>query len=234
MTKAQASANATQAELEKTKQLKNEANERAKIRKQEAADAEKAYKELEQLYANKGWDKRKKQTDDSGKEVSLSAARAKKDSTAEASSAADAEASNLEETYRAQETALKKFNNTIASATGELAGLRGNLETVKSEVGELTKAFEAGSIEEQKKAFEALKNQATELGISLDGISSEGTAADVDELTKRIETLVSDGFEKAKMSAQNYSEEIRDTANVLDNMNKEVRQSADEFENLAE
>jgi methyl-accepting chemotaxis protein len=56
----------------------------------------------------------------------------------------------------------------------------------------------------------------------------------VEELTKRIETLVSDGFEKAKTSAQEYSEEIRETTSALDNLSKGIGQSADEFENLAE
>jgi hypothetical protein len=54
----------------------------------------------------------------------------------------------LGETLRAQEAALKRFNNAVAASGGTLAGLKTNLETAADEVKRLTEEFNKGSAEE--------------------------------------------------------------------------------------
>jgi uncharacterized protein (DUF111 family) len=59
------------------------------------------------------------------------------------------------------------------------------LDTCKNKVSSLNTEFEKSVADKQKAAFEELKRTAEALGISLDGISPDGTAEDISILSQR-------------------------------------------------
>jgi methyl-accepting chemotaxis protein len=79
-----------------------------------------------------------------------------------------------------------------------------------------------------------LRSSAQSLGISLDGISTEGTAEDVRLLTERFEQFASEGISTAQVAAQQITGTLGEAKGSVNGLTQEVNNASDGFTRMQE
>lgn len=207
-------------------------------RKKEAKEADDFLKKVEAAYDTpdengKKPAKNKKIVVD-GQETSLKAAKNKK---AKADQSLDLENQHLEGLNAEAEGAsslVSGFEKELNKADQAVSRFQINADTCKEKVANLQKEFESNSADQAKKAFQDLRQTAESLGISLDGISPEGTAEDVAKLTAAFEDFAEDGLIKANLAAQDFQKQVGGMQDTTKMMGQQVGDAAQSWDALNE
>ncbi len=222
----------SKAELEQTKVAQTEANKRIEIRRKELDQAKKELEELEAEYKSSGTDPKSTLTRKDGTSASLSDAQNKVKNAEQAVGDAEFDASAIESEISSLEKAVNNFTNNLVKVRGEIGGLEQSLEKAKVKVSGLTAEFESGKTEQQKQAFENLKKSAESLGISLEGISPDGTTSDIELLTNRLQELSANGIQQAENAANSCISSVQQMGNSVEQTSQAVDQGAQAFDNF--
>ena len=207
------SAQEAKRQIAETQALKQAAQERIAILDSEIKQADKRMKELQKIYSSaegSKLDKRKKIKLSDGSETTMTQETKKKNKAEGQKNIELGNIQDLDKELSAQSAALRQFEKEITMTEGRIAGLTQNLEECGQKVKELTEAFNQSAIEKQKAAFEKLRNSANELGISLEGVSPEGTAEDINKLTVSLQNVVNEGATVAQDAFNSLEEELND------------------------
>ena len=153
----------------------------------------------------------------------------------------ESEASGDAEALIKETDALKKakaswdsYIKTVSTAERTVIKLTQEHTEITQKVQALTESFKNSSAEQQQAAFVALRAEADKLGVSLDGISEEFSAADSNELVARLQALKDKGLSDFAEQAKKASKGATDLGKGVDKLGDEVKQSAEEFKILSE
>ena len=149
---------------------------------------------------------------------------------------------------------IAKYEAEIVKLKADLTILDSKLEEANEELGKSQTAYNASakSVSELEKeikrtsgdALKALKKEAQDLGVSLDGLNGHDTAAQVKILTDRLNELkqkglngaeeafnnIVQGSEKAEEAVKGLGEEVKEATKATEQMN-EVAAQREAFEN---
>ena len=159
----------------------------------------------------------------------------KKITALETETAGDEEALNREtEALKRAKASRDSYIKTAETAGRVVNGLNQEYTEVAKKVEEMATAFQETSIQAQQDAFIALREEATNLGVSLEGIGESFTKQDSDELVSRITAIKDKGLADFAKNAKTASDGAKELDKSMEEMGDGVKDAAESYEVLSE
>ena len=155
---------------------------------------------------------------------------------------------DMEKSVAGDDAAIEGLQKRLKSATNDIKSYEVQVDTASrvlresnqihdalaQKVQDLNDQFEASKPQNQQAAFDALRKEAQDLGVSLDGIGTAFSDADASELIKRLVEIKTKGLDKVGKAADKATTEVVEFGTGLKNIKDDVEEGTEALENMTE
>lgn len=146
----------------------------------------------------------------------------------------DAVIDSYREQLKGAKSDVDSYIKQVSAANRALKDATTEHDALEKKVQDLNDEFEASKPKNQQAAFEALRKEASALGVSLDGISDTFSDADANELIKRLVDIKTKGLDKVGKAADKATTEVAEFGTGLKNIKDDVEEGTDALEKMTE
>lgn len=133
-----------------------------------------------------------------------------------------------------EEKGLKRKEEQLNRTTQSLEKYEIAQKSLKETVENLEKQFNTDSEKAKQAAFEKLREEATKLGISLDGVDTKHSEEAAADLTSRLQALKNKGINQVTQTVKKANTSLRENGVALDELGVQVDNCKDKYEDFTE
>lgn len=138
------------------------------------------------------------------------------------------------EQLKSAKSDIDSYISQVSTANRALRDAATEHDALAKKVQDLNDQFEASKPQNQQAAFDALRKEAQDLGISLDGIGTAFSDAEVSELIKRLVEIKTKGLDKVGQAADKATTEVGEFGEGLNNLKGNIDEGTDALEKMTE